>query len=448
MKRLFGVLFNTKGLAGVALGFITSLAPSLALADELNSGDTAWMITATVLVLMMTIPGLSLFYAGMVRSKNVLSVMMQCFAITCLVTVIWVVYGYSMAFDTTGMEAGVFNLNSIIGGFGNTFLQGISVDSMSGTIPESVFASFQLTFAIITPALIVGAFAERMKFSTMMVFIAIWVTVCYFPMVHMVWAGDGGLLWDWGVIDFAGGTVVHINAGIAGLVAAIMLGKRKGYPSVAMPPHNLTLSVIGASMLWVGWFGFNAGSALASGSGAGMAMAVTHISAAAGSLAWMTCEWVRSGKPTVLGIVTGMVAGLGTITPASGYVGPLGGLLIGISAGVVCYFATQYIKRGLKIDDSLDVFPVHGVGGALGCLLTAVFYSNSFGGLQPADEVYSISSQFGVQAIGVVATVVWCAVITFFILKLVDMMVGLRVAEDEETEGLDIVLHNERGYNI
>jgi Ammonia permease len=295
-----------KGLVGAALGFVTLLAPTLALADELNSGDTAWMITATVLVLMMTIPGLSLFYAGMVRSKNVLSVMMQCFAITCLVTVIWVVYGYSMAFDTTGMEAGVVNLNSIIGGFGNTFLQGISVDSGSN-IPESVFATFQLTFAIITPALIVGAFAERIKFSTMLVFVAVWVTVCYFPMVHMVWAGDGGLLWDWGVLDFAGGTVVHINAGIAGLVAAIMLGKRKGYPSTAMPPHNLTLSVIGASMLWVGWFGFNAGSELAADGVTGMAMLVTQIATATAALAWMIVEWNTKGKPSVLGIITGAV---------------------------------------------------------------------------------------------------------------------------------------------
>ncbi len=291
MKRLLSALFNKKGLSGTVLGFITLLAPSLVLADELNSGDTAWMLTATVLVLMMTIPGLSLFYAGMVRSKNVLSVLMQCFAICCMVTVIWVVYGYSMAFDTTGMEAGVVNLNSIVGGLGNTFLQGISVDSISGSIPESVFATFQLTFAIITPALIVGAFAERMKFSTMMVFMALWVTICYFPMVHMVWAGDGGLLWDWGVLDFAGGTVVHINAGIAGLVAAIMLGKRKGYPETAMPPHNLTLSVIGASMLWVGWFGFNAGSELAADGVTGMAMLVTQIATATTALAWMIAEW-------------------------------------------------------------------------------------------------------------------------------------------------------------
>jgi len=291
VKRLLSALFNKKGLSGTVLGFITLLAPSLVLADELNSGDTAWMLTATVLVLMMTIPGLSLFYAGMVRSKNVLSVLMQCFAICCMVTVIWVVYGYSMAFDTTGMEAGVVNLNSIVGGLGNTFLQGISVDSISGSIPESVFATFQLTFAIITPALIVGAFAERMKFSTMMVFMALWVTICYFPMVHMVWAGDGGLLWDWGVLDFAGGTVVHINAGIAGLVAAIMLGKRKGYPETAMPPHNLTLSVIGASMLWVGWFGFNAGSELAADGVTGMAMLVTQIATATTALAWMIAEW-------------------------------------------------------------------------------------------------------------------------------------------------------------
>ena len=418
---------------------LIALFPSIVFADELDTGDTAWILVSTALVLFMTLPGLALFYSGLVRVKNVLSVLMQCFAIACLVSILWLVFVYGLAFGDGG------SVNQIVG-LGNLMISDVGMDSMSGTIPEIVFFMFQMTFAIITPALIIGGFAERMKFSSVLLFSALWLALVYAPVCHWVWGG--GWLGDKGFMDFAGGTVVHINAGVGAIVAAVVLGNRRGFPDRPMTPHNMAITVAGASMLWVGWFGFNAGSALAAGSSAGMAMAVTHISAAAASLAWMTCEWVRSGKPTVLGIVTGMVAGLGTITPASGYVGPLGGLLIGISAGVVCYFATQYIKRGLKIDDSLDVFPVHGVGGALGCLLTAVFYSNSFGGLQSADEVYSISSQFGVQAIGVVATVVWCAVITFFILKLVDMMTGLRVAEDEETEGLDIVLHNERGYNI
>ena len=444
MKRLFSVLFSMKGLVGAALGFITLLAPTLALADELNSGDTAWMITATVLVLMMTIPGLSLFYAGMVRSKNVLSVMMQCFAITCLVTVIWVVYGYSMAFDTTGMEAGVVNLNSIIGGVGNTFLQGISVDSGSN-IPESVFATFQLTFAIITPALIVGAFAERIKFSTMLVFVAVWVTVCYFPMVHMVWAGDGGLLWDWGVLDFAGGTVVHINAGIAGLVAAIMLGKRKGYPSTAMPPHNLTLSVIGASMLWVGWFGFNAGSELAADGVTGMAMLVTQIATATAALAWMIVEWNTHGKPSVLGIITGAVAGLVAITPASGTAGPQGALLIGAAAGVGCFFASTTIKRAMGYDDSLDVFGVHAVGGIIGAILTGVCASTEWGG---SGIDGTISSQVMIQTKSVLFTIIYTGVLTTIILKILDAFMGLRVTEEEEVGGLDVNSHNERGYII
>ena len=444
MKRLFSVLFSMIGLVGAALGFITLLAPTLALADELNSGDTAWMITATVLVLMMTIPGLSLFYAGMVRSKNVLSVMMQCFAITCLVTVIWVVYGYSMAFDTTGMEAGVVNLNSIIGGFGNTFLQGISVDSGSN-IPESVFATFQLTFAIITPALIVGAFAERIKFSTMLVFVAVWVTVCYFPMVHMVWAGDGGLLWDWGVLDFAGGTVVHINAGIAGLVAAIMLGKRKGYPSTAMPPHNLTLSVIGASMLWVGWFGFNAGSELAADGVTGMAMLVTQIATATAALAWMIVEWNTHGKPSVLGIITGAVAGLVAITPASGTAGPQGALLIGAAAGVGCCFASTTIKRAMGYDDSLDVFGVHAVGGIIGAILTGVCASTEWGG---SGIDGTISSQVMIQTKSVLFTIIYTGVLTTIILKILDAFMGLRVTEEEEVGGLDVNSHNERGYII
>ncbi len=424
-----------KKIFSLASGLLLML-PSAVYADEVNGADTAWILTSTVLVLFMTLPGLALFYAGLVRAKNVLSVLMQCFAIACMVSILWMVVAYGLAFGDGGP------LNQIVGG-GKILMSGIGLDSVSGTIPETVFFMFQMTFAIITPALIVGAFAERMKFSAVLLFTAFWLILVYAPVCHWVWGG--GWLSDLGFMDFAGGSVVHINAGVAAIVAALVLGNRKGFPDTAMPPHNMTLAVMGASMLWVGWFGFNAGSALTAGSSAGMAMVATHISAAAGSLAWMTCEWIRYGKPSVLGIVTGMVAGLGTITPASGYVGPVGALIIGISAGVVCYFATQYIKRVLKIDDSLDVFPVHGVGGALGTLLTAVFAAESMGGLGLET---SISSQFVTQAIGVTATVVWCGAITFIILKVLDVVIGLRVSEDEETEGLDLVLHNERGYTL
>ena len=427
------------GLAATAL----MLLPSVASAQELDTGDTAWMITATVLVLMMTIPGLSLFYAGMVRSKNVLSVMMQCFAITCLMTVIWVVYGYSVAFDVTGMEEGVFNISSIVGGLGNAFMSGITVDSMSGTIPESVFATFQMTFAIITPALIVGAFAERMKFSTMMVFMGLWVTICYLPMVHMVWAGPGGLLWDWGIIDFAGGTVVHINAGIAALVAAIMLGKRKGYPGTAMPPHNLTYTMIGAALLWVGWFGFNAGSAVSAGGSAGMAMLVTQVAAATAAITWMTVEWIVHGKPSVLGIASGAVAGLVAITPASGSVGPQGALYIGLAAGIGCFYAATKLKRAIGYDDSLDVFGVHAIGGIIGAILTGVFTAEMFGGTGLAD---GIAPQLWIQIKSVVFTVLYTGILSAAILKVLDMTMGLRVDEDEEQEGLDLASHDERGY--
>ncbi len=416
-----------------------SIFPGVVFADELNTGDTAWILTSTALVLFMTLPGLALFYSGLVRVKNVLSVLMQCFAIACMVSIMWMVGVYGLAFGDGG------SLNQIVG-LGNFMISDIAMDTMNGTIPEIVFFMFQMTFAIITPALIVGGFAERMKFSAVLWFSATWLVLVYAPVCHWVWGG--GWLSDKGFMDFAGGAVVHINAGVAAIVTAIVIGNRKGFPDYPMAPHNMTMVVAGAGMLWVGWFGFNGGSALGSNSSAGMAIAVTHISAAAGSLAWMACEWFKFNKPSVLGIVTGMVAGLGTITPASGYVGPLGGLAIGLMAGVVCFFATQYIKRVLKIDDSLDVFPVHGVGGILGTLLTAVFYCNSLGGLQAVDETYSIASQLGVQAIGVVATIVWCGVITFVILKVLDMLVGLRVDEDEETEGLDLVLHNESGYNI
>ena len=415
--------------------------PSVALADELNSGDTAWMLTATVLVLFMTIPGLSLFYAGMVRSKNVLSVMMQCFAITCMITILWVLYGYSLAF---GEEYAYW------GGFGNALLANITADTLSGTIPESVFMTFQLTFAIITPALIVGAFAERMKFSAMLWFMALWFTFVYAPVCHWVWGG-GWLGSKWAILDFAGGTVVHINAGVAGLMACIVLGKRKGYPTTAMPPHNLTITLVGASMLWVGWFGFNAGSELAADGVAGMAMAVTQIATAAAALAWMFSEWLSHGKPSVLGIASGAVAGLVAITPASGSVGPMGAMVIGFSSGYLCFLASTRLKRAMGYDDSLDVFGVHAVGGIVGALLTGVFAATTLGvfsGQGLAEGVESIGDQVMNQAIGVIVTIVYTAIVSYIILKVLDILIGLRVTEDEETEGLDVVLHDERGYNL
>jgi Amt family ammonium transporter len=425
-------------------GFLT---PTLVMADGHDSGDTAWMMTATALVLFMTIPGLSLFYAGMVRSKNVLSVMMQCFTITCMVSVIWMVYGYSLTFDTIGMEAGVINLHSFVGTFDNMFLKNMTVDSLSGGIPESVFMTFQMTFAIITPALIVGAFAERMKFSALLLFIAIWVTVVYFPIAHMVWGGDGGLLWDWGVLDFAGGTVVHINAGIAGLVAAIMLGKRNGYPESPMMPHNLNFTIIGAAMLWVGWFGFNAGSELAADGTAGMAMAVTQIATATAALSWMICEWISHGKPSVLGIASGAVAGLVAITPASGTAGPVGALIIGSAAGVGCFLASVKLKRAMGYDDSLDVFGVHAIGGIIGAILTGLCVDASLGGSGLADGM-TIAGQLWIQCKGVLFTIIYCGILTTVILKVIDAVIGLRVSEEEETEGLDISMHDERGYNL
>jgi len=417
-------------------------------APTLDSGDTAWMLTSTALVLFMTIPGLALFYAGMVRSKNVLSVLMQCFAITGLMTVLWTVYGYSMAFDTTGMEAGVINLHSIFGGMGKFMLAGIGPDSLTAKIPETVFVAFQMTFAIITPALIVGAYAERMKFSATLIFMTLWFTICYAPMAHMVWSGDGGLLWDWGVLDFAGGTVVHINAGIAGLVAALVLGKRKGYPGTAMPPHNLGYTLIGASILWVGWFGFNAGSAVSAGGGAGMAFLVTQIATGTAALAWMFSEWVSHGKPSVLGIASGAVAGLVAITPAAGFVGPSGALAIGVAAGLICFLSSTKLKRALGYDDSLDVFGVHCIGGIVGAILTGVFAFPSLGGVWSPAEGATIASQLWVQTKGVLFTLVYTGVLSFVLLKIVDVIVGLRVAPDQEEEGLDLALHDERGYNI
>ena len=412
------------------------LAPMMANADTLDTGDTAWIMTSTALVLFMTLPGLALFYGGLVRSKNVLSVLMQCFVIACVVTIVWVVYGYSLAFAEG---------NQWIGGLRNLFLADVTRESLSGTLPETVFVMFQLTFAIITPALVVGGFAERMKFSSMLLFSVLWATLVYFPICHWVWGG--GWLGEMGLLDFAGGTVVHITAGVGAIIAAMVMGNRNGFPETAMMPHNMTMSVTGAGMLWVGWFGFNGGSAVAANGDAGMAILVTHISAACGAFTWAVMEWIRHGKASALGTVTGMVAGLGTITPASGFVGPMGALVIGISAGVLCFIATGFIKRTLKIDDSLDVFPVHGVGGMLGTFMAGIFAASALGGAGYAEGM-NMGSQVSVQLVGIIATVVWTAIITFVILKVVDAIVGLRVTDEQETEGLDITQHDERGYII
>ncbi len=408
-------------------------------APTLNMANTAWMLTSTVLVLFMTVPGLALFYGGLVRTKNVLSILMQCFAITCMVSIVWVLFAYSLSFSDGGDH------NAWLGGMGKALMSAIGVNTLKGDIPETVFAMFQMTFAIITPALIVGGFAERMKFSAMMIFSLLWLLLAYVPVCHWVW-GDGWLQ-KLGVIDFAGGTVVHVNAGVAALMAALVLGKRKGFPETAMLPHNLVMTVTGACMLWVGWFGFNAGSALAANGSAGMAMMVTHIGAAAGSLTWMLCEWLRFGKPSMLGIVTGMVAGLGTITPASGFVGPLGALAIGIIAGLACFFATNYMKRTLHVDDSLDVFPVHGVGGIIGTTLTGIFAATALGGVGLAEGM-TMGKQVMIQVTGVLVTAIWSGVISLIALKLIDATIGLRVSLEQETEGLDTVSHNETGYNL
>ena len=426
----------------IALSTLFLLLPIQAFAEELNGANTSWILTSTALVLFMTIPGLSLFYGGLVRSKNALSVLMQCFSITCLASIIWFAFGYSLAFGNGG------SLNNYIGDLSNFFMANITEESMEGDIPESVFALFQMTFAIITPALIVGAFAERMRFSAMLLFSALWLIVVYAPITHWVWGG--GWLGEMGLLDFAGGTVVHITAGVGAIVAALVLGNRKGFPQQAMPPHNLTMTVTGAGMLWVGWFGFNGGSALAANGDAGMAMLVTHISAASGSLAWMMMEWTKHGKPSVLGIVTGMVAGLGTITPASGFVGPAGALVIGLSAGVICYYATQAIKQRFHIDDSLDVFPVHGVGGMLGTLLAGIFASDQLGVFsgQGYNEGMNMANQVSVQITGIIATFAYTAVITYLLLKLIDNLLVLRVDEEDEMRGLDLVEHDERGYDL
>lgn len=421
---------------------VLALMPGVAWAttnDAVSVGNTAWVLTATALVLFMTLPGLALFYGGLVRIKNVLSLLMQCFAITCLVSIIWLVYGYSLAFSDGG------SIQPFVGGLGKLFHEGVRVDTLTGNIPETVFSMFQLTFAIITPALVVGSFAERVRFSAVLLFTILWTSLVYLPLCHWVWGG--GWLAKMGLMDFAGGTVVHVNAGVASLVAAMMIGKRHGFPKALMLPHNMTMAFTGAGMLWVGWFGFNGGSALAANGSAGMAILVTHMAAAAGALAWMAMEWIRHGKPSILGIITGMVAGLGTITPASGYVGPVGGLLIGLMAGVICYLATMIIKHKLQIDDSLDVFPVHGVGGITGTLFAGVFAAPALGGLGYPAGV-TMAGQVWVQFVGVAATIVWSGCLSFIILKIIDRLVKLRVGRDDETGGLDLAFHDESGYNF
>jgi Amt family ammonium transporter len=427
-----------------ALGLL--LCPLFAFAQEaaspaapaVNSGDTAWIIAATALVLFMTLPGLALFYAGLVRSKNVLSVLMQCFAITGVASLLWLAVGYSLVF-TDGGAAQPF-----IGSLDKAFMLGVARDALTGTIPETLFFMFQMTFAIITPALVIGGFAERKRFSSVLGFSALWLLLVYVPLAHWVWGG--GWLARLGVMDFAGGIVVHVSAGVSALVCALVVGRRRGFPHTAMTPHSLPLTVAGAGMLWVGWFGFNAGSALAANESAAMAMLTTHMGASSGALAWMFIEWKKYGKPSMLGVATGVIAGLGTITPASGFVGPLGAVVIGLAAGTVCFFATQLLKRKLEIDDSLDVSPVHGVGGVIGTLLTGVFAAVSLGGTGFPVQT-SMGAQLGVQALGVVAAAAWCAVLTWVILKVMHLSFGLRVSEEKETEGLDLAEHGERGYS-
>ena len=444
MKKtpLFGTLTSVLFVLAVTLLPVESLMAQDAAAEAapaaaeeaatLNSGDTAWMIVATALVLFMTIPGLSLFYGGLSRSKNVLSILVQCFAITCLMTILWTIYGYSLAY-TDG--------NQFIGGWDKLFLKGVGVDTVDGTIPESVYFTFQMTFAIITPALIVGAFAERMKFSSVLVFMALWFTFSYLPIWHMVWQ-SGGLIAGWGAVDFAGGTVVHINAGVAGLVTCIMLGKRKGYGSTAITPHSVPLVVVGASMLWVGWFGFNAGSELAADGTAGMALLVTQVATATAAFTWMVVEWLVTKKPTAVGIATGAVAGLVAITPASGSVGPVGALVIGIAAGVACYFCSTSMKKALGYDDSLDVFGVHGIGGIVGALLTGCLVIGA-GGV----EKFEVGIQLWVQLKAVIVTIIWSGVVALIAFKIADMVTGgARVGEDEEDQGLDLNSHGESGY--
>ncbi len=427
-------------LASIALTVAVSTeAFAQGSAAKLSEGNAAWILTATALVLFMTLPGLALFYGGLVHSRNLLSVLMHCFTICCLASVLWLIGVYSLAFGDGG------SVNAWIVGLGKSFLAGVGTDTLFGDIPETVFFMFQMTFAIITPALIVGAYPERMKFAAVLLFSGLWLILVYAPVAHWVWGG--GWLADMGVMDFAGGLVVHLTAGASALVIAIVLGGRRGFPREVTPPHSPGMVMMGAAMLWVGWYGFNAGSALAANGSAGMAMTVTHLSAAAASLTWMSIEWLKHGKPSLVGLVTGTIAGLATITPASGFVGPVGGLVYGIAAGAVCYWAVNLIKQKFEIDDSLDVFAVHGVGGALGTLLAAFFAASSLGGLGLADGV-TMGKAFWVQLVGVAATLAWTVVVSYVIIKVVGAIVGLRVSEDDEAEGLDITVHGERGYNL
>ncbi len=425
----------------ITLFALTFSLPSLAVEPALNGANTAWILTSTALVLLMTLPGLALFYGGLVRRKNILSILMQCFAIAGVSSILWFVLGYSLAFGEG---------NAWIGDFSKVLMAGVTKDALSGDIPESLFMLFQMTFAVITPALIIGAYAERMKFSAVLIFSGLWLLVVYAPVTHWVWGG--GWLAQLGVYDFAGGIVVHITAGVAALVAAVVLGPRHGFPRTPMLPHNLTMTVTGAGMLWVGWFGFNGGSALAANGDASMAMLVTHLSASAGALTWAAIEWKKFGKASVLGAVTGMVAGLGTITPASGFVGPGGALIIGVAAGIVCFYSTVYIKQKLKIDDSLDVFPVHGVGGILGTLLAGVFASTelgAFSGYGYAEGISTMLGQVSVQLVGIGSTIVYTAIVSYLLFKLVALMTkGLRVSKEQEITGLDLIEHDESGYNL
>ena len=407
-------------------------------AAVLNGADTAWMMMATALVLFMTLPGLALFYSGLVRGKNSLSILMQCFAITGLVSMLWFVAGYSLAFGNGGDAQG------FIGGLDRALFTGMGRESLAGGIPETLFAMFQMTFAIITPALVIGGYAERVRFSVVLWFSGLWLLLVYVPVAHWVWGG--GWLAKLGVMDFAGGIVVHVNAGMAALVCALVVGRRRGFPQVAMAPHSLPLAACGAGMLWVGWVGFNGGSALAANGTATMAVLTTHLGASAGAFAWMLVEWKRYGKPSLLGVITGMVAGLGTITPASGFVGPGGALAIGFIAGIVCFSATQLLKRTLHLDDSLDVSPVHGVGGVIGSLLTGIFAAVSLGGSGFTLQK-SMLAQVGVQALGIAVTMLWCGLVTWLLLKILDATLGLRVSEESESEGLDLASHGERGYS-
>ena len=419
--------------------------PNCALGQEpkIDTGDTAWVLTSTALVLFMTIPGLALFYGGLVQSRNVLSLLMQCLALTAVLSLVWVVFGYSLAFDTTGMTKGKVGINSIVGGTTRFGMLGMTTETIKGTIPEMLFAAYQMTFAVITPALMIGAFAERMRFAAVLWFCGLWLLVVYVPICHMTWAGDGGLFADWGVLDFAGGIVVHITAGFSALVACILVGRRTGYPVVRVPPHNMTMTFTGTAMLWVGWFGFNAGSALGANGTAASAMLVTHVSACAATVVWMAIEWIKLGKPGVLGAATGSIAGLAAITPASGYVGPLGAIVIGAVSAVVCFMASTTIKKRLGYDDSLDVFGVHGVGGVVGTLLVGVFAASALGGTKPD---LNVGSQLLVQLAAVMITAAYSCIASYLLLRAIHLAIGLRVPADWEQRGLDLSEHEERGY--